>query len=91
MTRRCVLDGGSIRTLADVYAALAGPLGFPKHFGNNLDALYDVLATDVAGPIEIVWRDHRLSQAVLGGDYDRILAVLRDAAAARDDMTLVLD
>jgi ribonuclease inhibitor len=91
MTRRCVIEGSRVRTLADVYAALAGPLGFPVHFGNNLDALYDVLATDIAGPVEIVWRDHRLSQAALGADYERVLAVLRDAAGARDDMTLALD
>jgi ribonuclease inhibitor len=90
MTRRCVIEGSRVRALADVYAALAGPLGFPAHFGNNLDALYDVLARDVAGPVEIVWRDHRLSRAALGADYERVLAVLRDAAGARDDMTLVL-
>lgn len=91
MTRRCIIEGSRVRALADVYAALAGPLGFPAHFGNNLDALYDVLVADIAGPIEIVWRDHRLSRKALGADYARVLAVLRDAAAARDDMTLVLD
>jgi ribonuclease inhibitor len=90
MTRRCVIEGGRIRSLADLYAALAGPLGFPAHFGGTLDALYDVLANDVGGPVEIVWRDHRLSQRALGADYARVLAVLRDAAAARSDMTLLL-
>ena len=91
MTRRCVIDGRRIRTLAELYAAMAGPLGFPAHFGGNLDALHDVLTGDVPGPVEIVWRDHRLSEAALGADYARVLAVLRDAAAARGDLTLVLD
>ena len=91
MTRRCVLEGRDIRTLADVYAAMAAQFGFPKHFGGNLDALYDVLTGDVEGFIEIVWRDHRLSEAALGADYARLLAVLTDASAARDDLSLILD
>ena len=70
---------------------LARQLGFPGHFGGNLDALHDVLTGDVAGPVEIVWRDHRLSETALGADYARVLAVLRDAAAARDDLTLILE
>ncbi|MGE5147498.1 MAG: barstar family protein [Candidatus Eiseniibacteriota bacterium] len=91
MTRRCVIDGRAIRTLADVYAALARQLAFPAHFGRNLDALHDALTGDIAGPIEIVWRDHRLSEAALGADYARLLAVLTDASAARDDLSLILD
>jgi ribonuclease inhibitor len=90
MTRRCVLEGGDLHTLADVYAAMDGQLGFPDHFGANLDALYDVLTGDVPGPVEIVWRDHRLSAAALGPDYGRVLKVLRDAAAARGDLSLTL-
>jgi len=91
MTRQCVLDGGKIRALADVYASMGRQLGFPRHFGANLDALYDVLTGDVAGPVTIVWRDHRLSETALGADYAPLLAVLRDASDARPDLWLILD
>jgi ribonuclease inhibitor len=91
MTRRCVLEGRAIRSLADVYATMARALGLPAHFGRNLDALHDALTGDVPGPVEIVWRDHRLSEAALGADYARLLAVLTDAGAARDDLSLILD
>jgi ribonuclease inhibitor len=91
MTRRCTLEGRDLGSLADAYAALGRELGFPAHFGNNLDALYDVLTGDLIGPVEIVWRDHRLSAAALGADYDRLLAVLRDAGLARPDLILILD
>lgn len=90
MTRRCDLDGRAIRALGDVYASMARQLGFPAHFGGNLDALYDVLTGDVPGPVEIVWRDHQLSATALGADYARLLATLRAAAAARRDLTLTL-
>lgn len=91
MTRRCVIQGRRVCSLADLYETLGRQLGFPDHFGANLDALYDVLTGDVPGPIEIVWRDHGTSAAMLGADYGRVLAVLRDAAAARGDLTLVFD
>ena len=90
MSRRCVIDGRHMRTLGDVYKSMAGQLGFPAHFGANLDALYDVLTGDVPGPVEIVWRDHQHSATELGADYARLLATLRDAAAARRDLTLTL-
>ena len=91
MTGRCVIQGRRLRSLPDLYATMSRQLGFPDHFGNNLDALYDVLTGDIPGPVEIVWRDHALSAATLGADYARVLAVLRDAAAARGDLTLVFD
>ena len=72
--RRSVLD------------ALARDLGFPAHWGRNLDALYDVLRADIAGPIEIVWR------AGAGGrGLDAIRAVLRDVARERSDVVLKED
>lgn len=69
-----------------VLDALAHDLGFPPHWGRNLDALHDVLRTDIAGPIDIVWRDP--ARRALGPDFDAILAVLRDVAAERWDVSV---
>ncbi len=66
-----------------VLDALARDLGFPRHWGRNLDALYDALRTDIPGPIEIVWRDR-----TPGAALDAILAVLRDLARERRDVVL---
>ncbi len=87
--KRCVLR--DIRSLARFYDELARQLNFPPHFGRNLDALWDVLTGDVEGPFEIVWTGAQQSQASLGADYDRLLAVFRDLAAERDDFTLRLE
>ena len=78
----------NIRTLDQLYDELARQLGFPRHFGRNLDALWDVLTADVEGPLSIVWEDAEQAQACLGDDYARVVALLEEAAAERGDMTL---
>jgi ribonuclease inhibitor len=88
--RRCVLEGGALRSVEAVYDALQAGLGLPSHFGRNLDALWDALTTDVPGPVAIVWRDSAASRAALGPEFDRLVAVLREAAAARPDLELRL-
>jgi ribonuclease inhibitor len=88
--KSCTLDGGTIKSLDDVYDALARQLDLPRHFGRNLDALYDVLSTDVAGPIKITWKCPQTARAVLGDQYDKITAVLKAVARERKDVTLLI-
>jgi len=85
--KRWVVEGG---TLDAVYDSLRAQLGLPAQFGRNLDALWDALTTELPGPIEIVWPDSAAARAALGPDYDRLLAVLREAEAARRDLVLTL-
>lgn len=88
--RRAVLDA----TLADLDAAydrLESGLGLPAQFGRNLDALWDSLTADVEGPIEIVCRDVEAMRARIGPGFDRMLATLSEAAAARRDLRLVFE
>ena len=77
-----------IRSLDQLYDELARQLGFPGHFGRNLDALWDTLTTDVEGPVEIVWEDPEHSQSSLGDEYARVVALLEEVAEERGDMTL---
>ena len=83
--KRVRLDA-SHDTLDKVYDALERQLGLQRGFGRNLDALWDVLTKDVRGPVEIVWKD----RAALGRDGERLLATLREVAAERKDVRLVL-
>ena len=83
--RRSVLDTHHDSRDA-VFDALARDLGFPAHWGRNLDALYDVLRADIAGPIEIVWRG-----GADGRELAAIRAVLRDVARERADVVLKED
>jgi ribonuclease inhibitor len=73
-----------------VLARLASELAFPPHFRPNLDALYDVLTTDLEGPITIHWRATEHARRALAGDFEAIARTLAAAAAERDDLTLRL-
>ena len=86
MTRSTVELTG-IASLAEAYDRFQEALGLPAQFGRNLDALWDWLRTDVAGPLTIVWsRRHGL-----GREGDRLLRLLEDLARERKDVSLRLD
>jgi ribonuclease inhibitor len=73
-----------------VFASLAAQLGFAPADAPNLDALWDVLRTDIAGPFAVVWRDHARARAALGEDFERIAGLLGDLAAERADFSFTL-
>ena len=44
---RRIIDGAAMTSRADAHAELARALEFPEYYGNNLDALWDIVsATD---------------------------------------------
>ena len=89
---RCVLPGKKIATRADFHAELARRLRLPDHFGRNLDALWDALTAELPGPVEIVWRQAAFSRRALGAkEHDRLVGLLLDAAAERDDLRVVIE
>lgn len=88
--KRCALDGKAIRSLTDLYDQLSISLALPKHFGRNLDALWDVLSADVEGPFEIVWKQADASKKAMGGDFDRAVQLLQQLEGERDDFKLKL-
>ncbi|AVG16184.1 barstar family protein [Chromobacterium vaccinii] len=78
-----------IRSLEQFYDELERQLSLPAHFGRNLDALYDSLANDVAGPFELLWRDTEEARRGLGQDvYATVLEILQTVAEERGDVTL---
>ena len=38
------LEGNEIKSEMDFHVAIAGTLGFSRHYGKNLEALWDVIA-----------------------------------------------
>ncbi|QYF95821.1 barstar family protein [Massilia sp. PAMC28688] len=71
------IDGENMATEADFHQAIAGALAFSAHYGNNLDALSDVLGTDVERPLTLHWKNAAASQLAMGPSFDRIVGVLR--------------
>lgn len=86
----CRLSPESAPTLEALWAALVRDLGLPPHFGANRDALWDSLTGDLAGPATIAIDDAAGLRARLGPAFDGILAVLREAAAERDDLSVIV-
>ena len=79
--KRCILDGDVLVDVSEVYRQFAATFDAPEHFGNNPDALWDLL-TDYSGErVEVTWRNSAQSRTRFNADFDAIAAVLRKAAA----------
>jgi len=74
-----------IGSLDVFYDEVAHQLDLPAYFGRNLDALWDVLTTDIAGPVKVVWEHATASREAMGEDFDRVADVLKQVALDRDD------
>jgi ribonuclease inhibitor len=53
--KKIIIDGKTIKTASEIYQLLNKELDFGSYFGSNLDALWDVLTSDVERPFEIRW------------------------------------
>ncbi|MBM3115586.1 barstar family protein [Jeongeupia naejangsanensis] len=89
MTTHCNVLLHDIRNMDDVYDQLGRQLPLPAHFGRNLDALFDFLTVDAAGPLTLNWPDAADARTHLGTErHAALLATLRDAADERSDLQL---
>ena len=83
--KKVKLQGKAIRSLDEFYDEIARKLHFPDHFGRNLDALWDVLTTDVKGPVNLMWEGADVSKKSIGKDFEKVAALLRDVEKERED------
>lgn len=75
-----VIDGRNITDKVMLHTYLKEQCGFPEYYGNNLDALYDVL-TDRTEPLEIEIEYAEELKERLCGYGEAFLETLQDAAA----------
>ena len=87
--RRAAIPAGC-KTIGAAYDALARDLALPAHFGRNLDALWDCLTGDVAGPFAIVVEDAGALEKSLGAQGTKLLELLRALAKLRKDATVTI-
>ena len=88
--RTCRIDAAAFSEVGQVHDRLAADLGFPDYYGRNLDALWDVLTGDLEGPALIEVEATAAGRARLGPDFDRLLEVLKEAAAENAALTVIL-
>lgn len=80
------LDGNAIRSMNALYDEISRTIPLPDYFGRNLDALADVLSTDIEGPFEIIWEHAAVSKKHMKSDYTKIVTMLKRIAAERSDV-----
>ena len=69
-----------VETKDEVLGAIGTALGFPDHFGRNLDALWDSLR-DLSAPTVLLWETWGSAAYADRAGFDRILRVLRERSA----------
>ena len=73
------IDGLSMKKKEDFYQNIKEELDVPEYFGNNLDALYDIL-TEHPDHLQIEFLHYDRMRAQLGAPFcQKLLKVLQDA------------
>ena len=71
-----ILDGKKMVSKEETHQYLKETFGFPEHYGNNLDALYDCLMERNVMEIEVEHEEEML--AALGKYGEKLMQVLDD-------------
>lgn len=68
----------------DFYTQLKEKIDLPEHFGDNLNALYDVISGDVELPLHIEFVNMSVEQLDI---FEEIIGVLEDLDDDMEDFT----
>ena len=70
------IDFLEIGDYEDFYAQLKGKLTLPEHFGDNLDALFDVITGELEMPLHLEFVNMSVEQLEI---FEDLLTTLEDA------------
>ncbi|UVL42801.1 barstar family protein [Pseudomonas sp. B21-040] len=73
------LDGTTIKSEADFHKKLTSVLGITEYYGNNLNALWDLLSANAERPLELIWKNSKDSRDAMGIPYEQIVNILERA------------
>lgn len=83
--KEIILNVSKFKNESDIHRYLKEQLNFPEYYGNNLDALYDVL-TDINDKITFRLKTEKSSELL-----QPIIAVLYDAEAENSNLIIISD
>lgn len=78
------IDFLEIGDYEDFYAQLKEKLTLPEHFGDNLDALFDVITGELEMPLHIEFVNMSVEQLEI---FEDLLTTLEDAEDEVEDFT----
>ena len=87
MERVFYIDLSDVTTKEQFHATLAKELPLPEHYGNNLDALYDVLTED-AHDLNIIFYNTSAMEKEIPDYLDKLKKLSRRAQAEEDSLRI---
>ena len=78
------IDFANIGDYEDFYTELKSKLELPEHFGDNLDALSDVISGELEMPLHIEFVNMSVEQLE---DFEDLLTTLEEADEELDDFS----
>ena len=78
------IDFLEIGDYEDFYAQLKEKLTLPEHFGDNLDALFDVITGELEMPLHLEFVNMSVEQSEI---FEDLLTTLEDAEDEVEDFT----
>ena len=78
------IDFLEIGDYEDFYAQLKEKLTLPEHFGDNLDALFDVITSELEMPLHLEFVNMSVEQLEI---FEDLLTTLEDAEDEVEDFT----
>lgn len=76
---KVVIQGSKLTDKNVLHQILKQELNLPDYYGENLDALWDCLTTDIKLPITIEWVEFQKSKALLGDYAENTLEIFNAA------------
>lgn len=70
-----ILDGLTISSEQEFHKKIAVAFAVTDFYGNNLNALWDLLSTDVERPVDLIWKNSEYSQKNMGDSYNKIIKI----------------
>lgn len=84
--REVYLNGEEMTTMERVHEVIRREMGFADYYGNNLDALWDLLSVE-SERTEIVLENAAVMCETLGDYAEAVIQVFRDAEASNECLT----
>ena len=87
-----LINGKEVKSQDDFHTKLAKQLNFPKYYGKNLDALYDILSTDLGNQNIIKIKHLSILKSKLGADYmEALIQAILDASQDNPKVVLLIE
>jgi len=77
--KNVIIDGSKVTSIKILHNILKEELDLPSYYGENLDALWDVLSEEKEVPLVIIWKDFDVSKEFLGEYAKKIIQLFKDA------------